>query len=322
MVTAAAGVSVLMPVYNGARYVSPAIQSVLAQTHRHLELVIVDDGSADGTVAIIRKFADGDGRVRLLRRSHQGIVAALNAGLSECRHPLVARMDADDIAHPARIAVQTTYLQEHPDCVAVGSQVEKIDAAGKALGKEAVPLDHADIVDRTLHYACSIWHPSVIYRRDTVLAIGGYRAECEWAEDLDLWLRLSEVGRLANLPQTLLQYRIHDQKVCNVRRREQRVLDRSIVREFCETRGLPIPQRCRPSWSQVWRDNAWDALGNRQPYSATASGLMAVCCNPLDMISYRVAALALRDVCGQALPLTQPPAAARTISPAAQHAWD
>ncbi|HEY2584989.1 MAG TPA: glycosyltransferase [Tepidisphaeraceae bacterium] len=203
-------VSVLMPAYNARRYVAEAIESVLAQTYRDFEFLIIDDGSTDDTAEIVNRYAAADDRIRVLKRSNGGVGAALNAGLAEARGELVARMDSDDVCLPERFARQVEFLRETPDCVLVGCRVLLIDPDGEPLFEMTdIPTAHAEIDEKLLQVRWSIVHPTVMMRRDVVRRLGGYDNELVPVEDHDLFLRLAEVGRLANLPQVLLRYRKH-----------------------------------------------------------------------------------------------------------------
>lgn len=204
-------VSVLLPVRNGAAFLRAACDSVLAQQGVTLELLVVDDGSTDATPEILRALAEP--RLRVIRQAGQGLtgqglVAALNRGLAEARAPLVARLDADDLALPRRLALQAAHLAAHPRIVVLGSAWQVIDAAGRPHGVAHPPCDAAAVRDELGRRNC-LAHPAVMFRRDAVLAAGGYRAAFEGAEDYDLWLRLSERHDLENLPQPLLAYREH-----------------------------------------------------------------------------------------------------------------
>lgn len=201
-------VSVLMPVYNGERFLAEAIDSILGQTFTDFEFVIIDDGSTDASPAILADYASRDPRIRVLRQANAGIVAALNRGLTECRAPLVARMDADDVCLPQRLAAQVNYLTQYPDLVAVGTAFQLISASGER-GPIVRNPSSPRAIARGLRSANRLAHPTVMMRRDAVLAAGGYREALRHAEDYDLWARLSLVHKLANLSECLLLYRIH-----------------------------------------------------------------------------------------------------------------
>jgi glycosyltransferase involved in cell wall biosynthesis len=203
-------VSVVMPVYNARRYVARAIRSVRSQTLRDWELLIFDDGSSDGTREILGEYAGRDARIRLFLNEHKGYVPWLNEGLRQARGEFWARMDADDVAMPHRFEKQVAYLRQHADCVVVGADAMQFDAAGRPMGRLRVPLTHEQIEASLLEGLGEVLcHPVAMFRRDALRSVGGYRKECEPAEDVDLYLRLAEVGRLANLPDVLLRYRRH-----------------------------------------------------------------------------------------------------------------
>ena len=204
-------VSVVIPVWNGERHLKQAIESILAQDFRDFELIIVDDGSTDKTGEIIARYA-GDPRVRVHRQENQGLVAALNVGLKLSRADLIARLDADDIALPRRLSLQLAYLHRNPDVMAVGSAVELMDADGRTLGIRRYPIGKA-MASRGLLDGCTLAHPAVMMRKAAVEKVGGYRECFRHAEDYDLWLRLTDVGQVDNLPETLIRYRIHAQSV-------------------------------------------------------------------------------------------------------------
>lgn len=202
-------ISVAMSVYNGERYLDEAITSVLAQGFSDFEFLIIDDGSQDGSTAIIRKHAARDARIRPIIRENRGLVASLNQMLDEARAPLVARMDADDICRPDRFERQVAFLSAHPDYGVVGSWSEDIGEFGEPLsrGGEDHPLTHEEMVRAIENGGQLICHPAAMYRRDIVRSVGGYHAAFRHCEDLDLWLRLSSVTRLGNVPERLVRYR-------------------------------------------------------------------------------------------------------------------
>jgi len=231
-------ITVVMPVYNCERYVAEAVESILAQTFRDFEVLIIDDGSTDGSRVILERYAERDRRIRLVSRPNTGIVGALNEGLAMARGELIARMDADDIALPERFERQVAYLREHPEVVCLGSVVQNIDEAGRFLFEEHHAMDHEEIEEIALRGYCPLAHPSMMMRREAVLAINGYDPELALAEDTDLVLRLGERGKLVNLPQILQKYRWHDQSISAKKLALQ--LDRAklAVLRACERRGI------------------------------------------------------------------------------------
>ncbi len=211
-------VSVLLPVYNAAATLDEALHSLAAQTFRDYEVVAVDDGSDDGSLALLEAWARREPRLRVLRQPHRGVAAALALGLEACRAPLVARMDADDRAHPERLARQAAFLEAHPEVAVLGTRARLHPNGLRAGGMQAYLdwqnrlLTDADI-RREIFVESPLVHPSVMFRRSAVRAVGGYQ-EAPWLEDYDLWLRLYLAGaRFAKLPAVLLDWRDHPQRV-------------------------------------------------------------------------------------------------------------
>jgi hypothetical protein len=230
-------VSVVMPVHNGGSYLAPAIDSILRQTFADFEFVIVDDGSTDETASTLRQYQAADPRIRVRSEPWAGLVASLNLGCSEARADYIARMDADDIAFPGRLATQVEFLDRHPRIAVVGSAVVRIDAAGRELRRNVCPTSHAAIV-AALRSRTPFTHPSVMLRAEAFVAAGGYRPAYQPAEDYDLWVRLAERYELANLAEPLLYYRVYPKQV-SVRQLEQQILSvvgaRATARQRAET---------------------------------------------------------------------------------------
>ena len=235
-------ISVLMPVYNAAGFLAEAVESVLRQTRADFEFIIIDDGSTDASGAMLAAYAAKDRRIRLVTRPNTGYAAALNEMLGYAAAPLLARMDADDIAMPARFEEQAAYLDAHPECVAVGSRVLLIDEEGAPIRDMATSERHEQIdAEHMRGEGGAIIHPAAMIRADAVRRIGGYRIERSPAEDLDLFLRLAEVGQLANLGARLLRYRIHLGSVGHTKRAAQIRAARAAVEDAHRRRGLPAP---------------------------------------------------------------------------------
>ncbi len=203
-------IDVLMPVFNGARTVAASLRSVQEQTVRDIRILVIDDGSTDGTPDLVQAAAAEDERIELIRKpGNSGIVDSLNLGFSRCTAPFIARHDADDLSHPHRFAVQLAYLQANADCLAVGGVARQIDATGNFLGTYSVhpSPDRADP-----HWVPArepyLMHPFLTVRREAVARVGAYRHVLH-AEDTDLYWRLREHGRLHNLPDEIGDYRFH-----------------------------------------------------------------------------------------------------------------
>jgi len=201
-------VSVLMPVRNGERWLEQSLSSIAQQTVRDFEFLVVDNGSTDRTPQILARACAGDGRFVALSEPRRGIVPALNTGLAAARAPLIARLDADDMAMPNRLERQIDFMTRQPDVGLLGSWADVIDTRGKVYGHRRPATDHDDLV-RILKFSNPFIHPAVMFRTGLVRRLGGYRAAFEVSEDYDLWLRMGEVTVLANLPEPLVFYRLH-----------------------------------------------------------------------------------------------------------------
>lgn len=201
-------VSVLLPVHNGARYLEGAVRSILNQTHRDLELLVLDDGSTDGSGEMARAL--GDSRVRVMRSERNlGLPATLNRGLGAARGEIVARQDADDLSHPKRLERQVRFLELNPEVGLVGTQAWVIDEHGRCLGSVEHACEHECLVWELL-FDNAFKHTSVAFRRDLVAkSHGGYDTAWPYNQDYDLWVRLAPTTRLANLPERLVAWRSH-----------------------------------------------------------------------------------------------------------------
>lgn len=221
----APAISVTLSVYNGARFLAPAIESILAQSFRNFEFLILDDGSQDSTRSIIESYAARDPRIRPILRENRGLIASLNQLLAEARAPIIARMDADDISLPERFAQQYAFLAEHPDYAVIGSWADDIDENDQPWPIDAPPhpISHEDFLERIRTGGPLMCHPAVMMRRDAILAVGGYHAAFRHCEDLDLWLRLANVTRLGSLPERLIRYRHYPNQVSSRHATEQQI---------------------------------------------------------------------------------------------------
>jgi glycosyltransferase involved in cell wall biosynthesis len=232
--------SVILPVYNAAEFLDEAVDSVRTQSRDDLELIAIDDGSTDASLAILGRHAAADRRVRVVARAHEGIEAALNAGLAQAAAPLVAVMNADDVARPDRLARQAALLEAEPGVAAVSGAMSWIDPAGREFRVSRPPTGPAEI-RATLRRTNCMAHPAVMLRRDAALAQGGYRTGFAYAEDYDLWLRLAERWDLANLPEILLAYRVHPASM-SPRKSRQQILSDLGARLAAERRAAGEPE--------------------------------------------------------------------------------
>lgn len=200
-------ISVIMAVYNGEKYLQESVESVLNQTFPDLEFIIVDDGSTDRTWPILAKYDDP--RIRLIQNvKNIGLASSLNKALSIAVGSYVARMDADDISLPDRLAIQHRYLEANPEVGVLGTQMIIIDMYGRGSKTYHVPSTHGAIL-WGLFFGNPLAHPTVMFRRDPVVACGGYDETIKASQDKDLWIRLCDRIRFANLEDRLVKYRRH-----------------------------------------------------------------------------------------------------------------
>lgn len=201
-------VSVLMPVYNGEPYVKEAVASILNQTFTDYEFIVVDDGSTDETWSILESYAV-DPRIRLIQNEiNLGLARSLNRALAMARGEYVARMDADDVSRPNRLATQVAFLDNHRSIGVVGSTVQIVDAGG-SLGRVLSRPPTDALIRWSLCFQTPLAHPSVLMRKAVLDRVGGYNDALLANQDRDLWHRLSALTRFANLKVPLLLYRKH-----------------------------------------------------------------------------------------------------------------
>lgn len=223
---AAPRVTVLMSVHNGEAYLETAVNSILRQTYGDFLFLIIDDASTDATAGMLADFAARDARIRIITNTEKlGLTASLNKGLRLVETPYVARMDADDLSLPERLAQQLEHMDANPElagCGCLWGFFDEDDPEGRLTPQE-VPTSATEVRRFTTRRAPCISHPAAFVRTAAVRAVGGYREEFTAAQDYDLWLRLLERGELDNLPRLLLFYRRHSGTVSCSRVAEQAV---------------------------------------------------------------------------------------------------
>jgi glycosyltransferase involved in cell wall biosynthesis len=214
-------ISIVMPFRDAATTLPDCLESIRSQTFADFELLAIDDGSTDGSAALIQRSAQQDRRVRLLQPGRIGLVAALNLGIAQARAALIARMDADDLMHAERLAAQQSYLEQHPEIALVATQVELFPPERIREGyREYVRwqnqcLTPQQIADN-IYVESPLAHPSVMLRRAAVEQLGGY-ADGPFPEDYQLWLRMHQAGMpMAKLARVLLAWRESDDRASRV----------------------------------------------------------------------------------------------------------
>lgn len=220
-------VSVLMPVYNGERFLAEAIDSVLGQTRSSFELLLIDDGSSDGSRDILGSYADPRIRVSL-NEKNMGIARTLNRGLDLARGRYVAVLDDDDRALPGRLERQLAFLERNEDYAAIGTWAVSIDAAGRELGTiKRLRVEPAEVQSQLL-FRCCLLHPSIMARTE-ILRRHRYREDFLTCSDYDLWIRVSRSHRLGSLPVVLTAHREHPDRATHLNSARSRQEKRAII---------------------------------------------------------------------------------------------
>ncbi len=236
-------VSVLIPARNAANTLWETLSSVRAQSFKDFAIVLVDDASSDNTLAIGEQFAEyfPKGRFQILQGPGKGISAALNLGLAAIQSPLVARLDADDLSEPLRLERQLRIMDRNPDWLLCGTEVSVIDADGQVIDQMQCPKSSVEI-RKHLYEKCCLHHPTIMFRRDVVTAVGGYRSQFDGAEDYDLYLRLLEVGKIGALNERLVRYRLHPGQVtASIGRPYRLVADMALLSAIARLHGEQEP---------------------------------------------------------------------------------
>jgi glycosyltransferase involved in cell wall biosynthesis len=206
-------VTVLMSCYNSSTWLEEAVVSILGQTFKNFEFLIIDDGSTDNSLSILETLAAQDLRIKLIKKSNTGLADSLNIGLNYAKGKWVARMDADDISEPDRLEKQVTFATCSANLVFLGAGLRVIDEEGIIGSKYVYPVDHKSLLKHLLTSRPFPPHASAFYLRSQALEVGGYRRKILRAEDWDLWLRLSEKGLLSSIPETLVRIRKHSDQI-------------------------------------------------------------------------------------------------------------
>lgn len=238
--------SVLMPVYNTAAYLMEALESIRAQTLEDFELLVINDGSTDGSSKLLATVARNERRMRLIERPNRGLVETRNQLLQEANGEVVAWMDSDDLSAPNRLERQLRALDADPQLVCVGSNIGLIDPDGHSLGSETYPTEDSEI--RVLQQSGGgLRFGSTMQRRGVALEVG-FRADFPMGEDFDFLLRVAESGKVSNLPETLYIYRQHLASTCTAFGRNWPVY-RQVILDLAQQRrttGKDALQRGEP----------------------------------------------------------------------------
>jgi glycosyltransferase involved in cell wall biosynthesis len=247
--------SVVMPVYNGERFLDQAIESVVMQDYTDFEFVIVDDGSTDATPRMLARWAERDPRIVLIRcEENGGIPRALNIGLARARGTYIARQDADDLSAPGRFRKQIPVLDADPEVTLVSMNYDLIDEEGNRVG---IIRTHepSEVIEYLLHFSNAIGgHSQVMFRADVVSRVGGYDERYSYSQDYDLWARLIGHGRLVILPDVGMRYRLHPDRVSVTHFAEQNMLSRAVAaRTLAQYLERELTEEEQLAVAGVWR---------------------------------------------------------------------
>ena len=215
-------ISVIVASYNGERFVAETMRSILRQTFAEFELIVIDDGSTDGTRAILREISAGDGRMHVIEKQNEGLIATLNRGIAEARGDYIARIDHDDLMRPTRLERQSAFLDANPSFVAVGCLLQSMREDGTYIGTpriryEKLRHDPAAFPPKQQW----LYGPTPMIRTEALRMVGGYREKFVTAEDRDLCWRLGRLGPMERLPEVLVDYRFHATNQSRLRQRTQ-----------------------------------------------------------------------------------------------------
>jgi len=295
--------TILMPAYNAEKYIGEAIESVLYQSFNDFELLVVNDGSVDGTRDMVLSFADH--RIVLLDQPHGGVSKALNAGLAVARGRYIARFDADDICYADRLEQQFNFLSTNPDYVAVGSDADYMLENGEYLFNFSCIAHTHEEIEQKMYFYCPFIHSSVMYCKEAVLKAGGYSLLAHNFEDYFLWTQLAKQGKLCNLPETLLRIRFNPASVTideRWRGARFRKIKRQVINSgtITQQQGDELQAILKKQDIKKMKEGAYYALcakkflaDNYQPANARAYAAKAIRVNPWRLDNYALWLLSL-----------------------------
>ena len=226
-------ISVILPVYNGEKYLAEAIESVLGQNFKNFELIVINDGSKDSSLSIVKRYMSQDSRIKLISRENRGLIASLNEGISSAKGSFIARMDADDICLPTRFEEQLEFM-ENNNLDLCGSWVQVFNEH-KDITVRKYPKSHEDIIITSMFH-CSFAHPATMIRRKVFESL---KYEDEPAEDYALWCKIIlNDFKTGNISKVLLKYREHDQQITKTKINELNISANNIANHFGKNLGL------------------------------------------------------------------------------------
>ncbi|MDB5009551.1 MAG: hypothetical protein JWQ06_340 [Mucilaginibacter sp.] len=285
-----------MPVYNAGKYIHEAIASVLKQSFGDFELLIINDGSTDNTVKIIKSFKDP--RIVLLHQENKGIASALNNGLKHSRAPYIARFDADDVCYPDRLKIQYDFITAYPEYHILGSAADYMDVDGNFIFTQH-PVAHLNEEIQTLKYSvCPFIHSSVFYNKEVIVSNGGYNEYAHTFEDHFLWVNILKNEKACNLSLPLIKVRLNPESITideKWRTRKFREIKYNTLkkRSITAADGLKLQEISEQQYSPKIKEGAYYALcgkkflvNNYQPEKARMHVIKAINIHPLRFDNY------------------------------------
>lgn len=278
-------VSVVIPAYNAAAFIADTVNSVLRQTYQDLEIIVVDDGSKDGTVAALGAFGN---RIRVHQQANGGVARARNTGVGLAQGTWVAFLDADDLWLPEKLERQlaiSSAPMTYTDRLNIGARGDLPE-----LQSLVTPMSGGDLFVALLREGNFITNTSVMIRRDLFQKLGGFYTGLNGTEDWDLWIRVAERHEIGFVPEPLVKYRFHAGSISRNYERMSRERTEVISRALALDRGQALDWMTRRQiWSQTWRTNGWDAGRSGARLNALAGYARAAMAWPLDPLPYKEA---------------------------------
>lgn len=255
-------ISVLMSVYNGERWLNESIRSVLTQTFFDFEFIIVNDGSTDKSLEIIKSFAICDVRIVIIDKPNTGLADSLNRGIAQARGDWIARIDADDVCEPSRLQKQFDLANTAPDVVLIGTGLIEIDESGRPGKTYFFSAEHENLILSLMRIRSFFAHSSAFYKTEVVRLAGSYRPRIKRGQDFDLWLRLSEKGKLACVSEPLIKCRKHADQISHEESGQRQVVDSrvALISYWLRRKGKIDPVGTASSDNEFNRFREWVTL--------------------------------------------------------------
>ena len=213
-------ISIILSVYNSEKYLKDSINSILRQTFKNFEFLILNDGSTDNSDKIIRFFKKKDKRIKYFKRKNHGLTKSLNFLIKKTKSNIIARQDADDISDINRLKLQFNFLKKNKNCILLGSNGFKIDKNKKIIGNINLPLENIKLKKKLLFQNTFI-HSSIMIRKETLKKINFFNEKFYYSQDYDCWCRASLLGEIYNLKERLVKLRIHDSSITTTKAKLQ-----------------------------------------------------------------------------------------------------